>query len=64
MCKMRAPKIPEVKQPMVAAPNNAEALAQADQEAMLRRRRRGAAANVLTGPGGIPATPTMGGIAA
>jgi hypothetical protein len=64
MCKMKTPKIPEAKLPMIAAPDNAEALAQADQEAMLRRRRRGAAANVLTGPSGIPATPTMGGVAA
>jgi hypothetical protein len=62
MCKMKTPKLPS--QPMIAAPDNQEALAQADQEAMLRRRRRGAAANVLTGPSGIPATPTMGGVAA
>lgn len=64
MCKMKAPKIPEAKLPMIAAPDNQEALAQADQEAMLRRRRRGAAANILTGPTGIPASPTMGGVAA
>ncbi len=65
MCKMKAPKIPAPPPlPMIAAPDNVEALAQADQEAMLRRRRRGAAANVLTGPSGIPATPTMGGVAA
>lgn len=59
MC-MKAPKIRPVQ---VAAYDNQEALRQADQEAALRRRRRGAAANILTGPGGIPSTATMGGAA-
>lgn len=58
--------MPKVKAPrpvQVAAYDNQEALAQADQEAALRRRRRGAAANILTGPTGIPSSPTMGGAA-
>lgn len=61
MC-FSAPKIPTQRTP-VAAYDNREALAQADIEARLRRRRAGAAADVLTGPMGIPATSTMGGVA-
>ena len=66
MCAKR-PKMPA---PVAAAPvqvasyDNDEASNQADIEARLRRRRAGAAANVLTGPTGIPATPTLGGVAA
>lgn len=60
MCLPKAPKPRPVR---VAAYDNAEALQQADMEAALRRRRRGAAANILTGPGGIPSTATMGGAA-
>jgi hypothetical protein len=48
----------------IAAPDNREALMQADLEARIRRRRAGAAANVLTGPMGIPVTSTLGGVAA
>jgi hypothetical protein len=58
--------IPKVKAPkpvQIAAYDGAEATGAADAEARLRRRRRGAAANILTGPGGIPSTPTMGGVA-
>jgi hypothetical protein len=58
MCVSK-PKAPRPVQ--VAAYDNQEALQQADQEASLRRRRRGAAANILTGPMGIPSTSTMGG---
>lgn len=47
----------------VASPDNTEAIRQSSLEARLRRRRAGAAADVLTGPSGIPATATMGGIA-
>ncbi len=57
---MCAPKIKAPRPVQVAAYDNQEALRQADQEAALRRRRRGAAANILTGPGGIPSTATMG----
>lgn len=60
MCFMKA-KVPAT--PAVAATDNAEASATADLEARLRRRRAGAAAQVLTSPTGIPSTPTMGGIA-
>lgn len=60
---MCMPKIPKPKPVRVAAYDNREALAQADMEAALRRRRRGAAANILTGPMGIPSTATMGGAA-
>lgn len=60
MCKM---KVKAPKPVQVAAYDNTEALAQADMEAALRRRRRGAAANILTGPSGIPASATMGGAA-
>ncbi len=56
--------MPKIKSPppvQVASFDNEEALRQADMEAGLRRRRRGAAANVLTGPMGIPSSATMGG---
>ena len=53
--------------PIIAAPDNAEAIQAADIEARLRRRRAGAAANILTSPTGIPSpqsvTPTLGGVA-
>jgi hypothetical protein len=58
---MCAPKVRAPSPVQVAAYDNTEALRQADMEAGLRRRRRGAAANILTGPSGIPASPTMGG---
>jgi hypothetical protein len=48
----------------VAAYDNQEATQQADIEARLRRRRAGAAADVLTSQRGIPSTATMGGVAA
>lgn len=54
---------PQVQKTQVAAYDNREALQQADLEASLRRRRAGAFANVLTGPRGIPSTPTLGGVA-
>lgn len=63
MC-IRKPAMPAMPAPtQVAAYDNAEASQQADIEARLRRRRAGAAANVLTGADGIPATKTMGGVA-
>ena len=61
MCRVRTPRI---RATQIASYDNEEALAQADEEAMLRRRRRGAAANILTGPTGIPSSTTMGGVAA
>lgn len=60
---MCMPKVKAPKPVQVAAYDNSEALAQADLEAGLRRRRRGAAANILTGPSGIPSSATMGGAA-
>lgn len=61
MCIMKSPKVNPLQ---VAAYDNQEALQQADLEARLRRRRAGAAADVLTGSTGIPATSTMGGVPA
>lgn len=62
MCFMKTPKFEKPRVPIAAA-DNAEAMAQASLEAKLRRRRAGAAADILTGPSGIPATSTMGGVA-
>lgn len=63
MCIFKPPKISAGPQ-QIAAYDNAEAQQQADIEARLRRRRAGAAANVLTSPTGITgSTSTMGGIA-
>lgn len=63
MCVARSYKAPA--KPQVAAYDNAEASASADIETRLRRRRAGAANDILTGPTGIPAvTPVMGGVAA
>ena len=60
MCLMKPPKSSPVR---VAASDNLEATKQADTEARLRLRRRGAAANIHTSPAGIPSgTPTMGGV--
>lgn len=61
MCMFKKPKIPS--QPTVATDDNAQAIAAADAEAKLRRRQRGAAANVLTSPTGISSTAKMGGVA-
>jgi hypothetical protein len=47
----------------IAAIDNREALAAGRTEALLRRRRAGAAADVLTSPMGIPTTATLGGVA-
>ncbi|MGR3456073.1 hypothetical protein [Pseudooceanicola sp.] len=46
--------------PIVAATDNRAANQNADIEARLRRRRAGAAANVLTSAVGIPATSKLG----
>lgn len=60
MCTFGTPKVPAQK---IAAVDNREAIQQGDIEARLRRKRAGAAANILTSPSGIPATPTVGGTA-
>ena len=62
MCMMKAPSSPGPLK--VAAYDNQEALNQGDIEARLRRRRAGAAANILTGATGIPSTKSLGGVAA
>lgn len=59
MC-FSSPKIPT---PAVAAIDNSQAIQQSDLEARLRKRRAGAAADILTSPVGIPYTRTMGGVA-
>lgn len=59
MCMMQKAK-PIQATPIMADPNGNEASNQADIEARLRRRRAGAAADVLTGPRGIPATKQLG----
>lgn len=65
MCLFKSPKMPAPQQ--IAAYDNAESTAAADMEARLRRRRAGAAANILTSPTGIAgnqaSTSTMGGVA-
>ncbi len=69
MGKLFAPKIPkpaanEIAAPLIASTSNAEALREQDAEARLRRRRAGAATNVLTSPTGIPSATKLGEIAA
>lgn len=56
MCLFRQPKLPDAPEQIIPNATGAEAQRQADIEATLRRRRAGAAANVLTSPTGIPAT--------
>jgi hypothetical protein len=66
MCGRR-PNIPAPVRAQVASADNLTAIREADMQARLRRRRAGAAANVLTGSLGIPAgngtTTTVGGSA-
>lgn len=62
MCFIKTPKA-SAQKAQVASYDNTEALKSADIEARLRKRRAGAAADVLTGPSGIPATATLGGTA-
>ncbi len=64
MCLMKAPKIQTPAAQQIAAFDNTDATQQADLEARLRRRRSGAAAQILTSPTGIPSTATLGGVAA
>lgn len=62
MCFFNTPKMPAAGPVVLPSTDNAAAQREADIEAALRRRRAGAAANVLTGPAGIPsgATPKLG----
>lgn len=64
MCFMKSPRIATPAAQQIAAYDNAEATQAADLEARLRRRRAGAAAQILTSPTGIPSTATLGGVAA
>lgn len=58
MCLPKTPSRPTIQQPQVIAqPNNSEAERMADEETRARRRRS-AAASILTGPRGIPAGTT------
>jgi hypothetical protein len=60
MCIVPKTKVPAQR---VAAYDNSEAIETANIEERLRRRRAGAAANILTSATGIPSTATMGGVA-
>ncbi len=53
-------RTPTPAAPILAATDNSQATAQASVEASLRRKRAGAAANVLTSPSGIPSTRRLG----
>lgn len=53
MCMFKR-KTPTAAPQQIAAYDNTEALQAADIEARLRRRRAGAASNILTGAMGIP----------
>ncbi len=61
MCIFRS--MPQPRPIQLPASDNREAFRQASIEARLRRRRAGAAANVLTGPSGIPSVRRMGEVA-
>ena len=58
------PRMPTPAAQKIAAYDNTESIRQGTIEARLRRRRAGAAANILTSSLGIPsgAVPTMGGV--
>jgi hypothetical protein len=58
MC-LSTPKISAAPQ-IFASTDNSEAVRQADIEARLRKRRAGAAANILTSSSGIPSSPKLG----
>ena len=63
MCIGGKPPTTAMAAPIIAAPDNREAIAQGEMEARLRRMRAGAAANILTSPVGIPATKKLGQVA-
>lgn len=56
MCFGGAPKIAA---PIIAAPDNTEANREASLARAMQRMRAGAAANILTAPGGIPSGRVM-----
>jgi hypothetical protein len=51
MCKPPKIKVPEA--PKIAAPVNEEAVREGEMERALRRRRAGAAGDILTSPLGV-----------
>lgn len=53
MC-MSKPSMPKPAAAIIPSTTNQEAQRQADLEAALRRRRAGAAADILTSPVGLP----------
>lgn len=55
MCVFRSPKVAAPRPIQMPSTDGREAMQQASMTARLMRRRRGAAANVLTSPTGIPA---------
>ncbi|RWR32512.1 hypothetical protein D2T29_00505 [Sinirhodobacter populi] len=63
MCFVKTPKVSQVAASQIAATDSAEATQAADIEARLRKRRAGAAANILTSATGIPSTSALGGVA-
>lgn len=63
MCIFGSPKLPSAAPQLIPSVNNNQARQQAEIEAALRRRRAGAAADVLTSPTGIPSTAKLGGVA-
>ena len=62
MCFMKQPKVQAPAVQQIAAYDNTQATEAADFEAALRRRRAGAASQILTSPVGIPSTTTLGGV--
>ncbi|MEM9782160.1 MAG: hypothetical protein AAF899_06760 [Pseudomonadota bacterium] len=58
MCVFSQPKTPTVAAPIIPAPDNAAANAEASAQRAFQRMRAGAAANILTSPAGIPARPS------
>lgn len=56
MCNIGGSRTPNVAAQVVATPDGAEATRRGTIEGLRRRRRAGVAANILTGPAGIPAS--------
>ena len=56
----KIPTQPTPAAPIIAAADNSQATASATAEAILRRRRAGAAANILPTASGIPSTRKLG----
>lgn len=59
MC-VKPPKVKPTPAPIIASPDSVESRTDGLAEVRLRTRRASAAANVLTGPAGIPSTPVLG----